>query len=46
MPPSKPAAIHPDLAEVLFTEAQIKERVKSLAAEIKAVYGDKEFTIV
>jgi hypoxanthine phosphoribosyltransferase len=43
--PKKPA-IHPDLAEVLFTEAQIKERVKSLAREIKAVYGDNEFTIV
>jgi hypoxanthine phosphoribosyltransferase len=47
MPASKqPAAIHPDLSEVLFTDAQIKERVQSLAAEIKAVYGDKEFTIV
>jgi len=41
------AAIHPDLAEVLFTEAQIKERVKSLAREIKAVYGrEREFTII
>jgi hypoxanthine phosphoribosyltransferase len=40
------AVIHPDLAEVLFTEAQIKERVKTLAVEIKAAYGSKEFTIV
>ena len=40
------AAPHPDLAEVLFTEAQIKRRVKSLAREIKAVYGDGEFTLV
>ncbi len=43
--PKKPV-IHPDLAEVLFTEAQIKARVKSLAAEIKAVVGEGEFTIV
>jgi hypoxanthine phosphoribosyltransferase len=44
--PTQRAALHPDLAEVLFTEAQIKRRVKSIAAEIKQVYGDKEFTIV
>lgn len=42
----KPATIHPDLSEVLFTEVELKERVKSLAAEIKAVYGDEEFTMV
>jgi hypoxanthine phosphoribosyltransferase len=43
----KPAAlIHPDLAEVLFTGAQIKRRIKTLAREIKSVYGDNEFTIV
>ena len=41
-----PAAIHPDLAEVLFDDAQIKARVKSLAHEIKQVYGDREFTMV
>lgn len=40
------AATHPDVAEVLFTEARIRRRVKSLAREIKAVYGDGEFTIV
>jgi hypoxanthine phosphoribosyltransferase len=40
------AKLHPDLAEVLLTEAQIKRRVKSLAREIKAVYGDREFTII
>jgi hypoxanthine phosphoribosyltransferase len=40
------SAIHPDLAAVLFTDAGIKRRVRTLAAEIKAVYGDKEFTIV
>lgn len=41
-----PAVIHPDLAEVLFTEAQIKHRVKTLAVEIKVAYGSREFTIV
>ncbi|MDO8541149.1 MAG: hypoxanthine phosphoribosyltransferase [Opitutaceae bacterium] len=48
MPDAKddPVAIHPDLAEVLFTEAQLQTRVKSLAAEIKSVYGKDEFTIV
>src|SRR4051812_43603173 len=44
--PKKPAAIHPDLAEVLYTGAQIRDRVHSLAVEIKAVYADSEFTIV
>lgn len=38
--------MHPDLAEVLFTGLQIKRRVKSLAREIKAAYGDGEFTII
>jgi hypoxanthine phosphoribosyltransferase len=42
----KVTAIHPDLTEVLFTEAQIKRRVRTLAAEIKEFYGEKEFTIV
>lgn len=47
MPNSKRSAFsHPDLAEVLLTEEQIKARVKSLAREIKAVIGDKEFTII
>lgn len=42
----KKSATHPDLAEVLLTEAQIKRRVKSLGAEIKKAYGTGEFTIV
>lgn len=47
MPNSKPPApLHPDLAEVLLTEAQIKARVKSIAREIKAAIGDSEFTII
>jgi hypoxanthine phosphoribosyltransferase len=45
-PTTKTAALHPDLAEVLFTEEQIKQRVKSLGQDIKAVYGDREFTII
>ena len=42
----KPAVLHPDLAEVLLTDDQIRRRIKTLAAEIKAVYGDREFTII
>src|SRR5216110_2847672 len=41
-----PATLHPDLAEVLLTEAQIRQRIKTLASEIKGVYGDDEFTII
>ena len=44
--PTKSAQLHPDLAEVLLSEAQIKQRIKSLAREIKTVYGDGEFTII
>jgi hypoxanthine phosphoribosyltransferase len=39
-------SIHPDLESVLFTEAEIKRRVKSLGGELKAVYGTGEFTII
>jgi hypoxanthine phosphoribosyltransferase len=47
MPAQKrPATLHPDLAEVLLTEAQIRRRIKTLAREIKAVYGDGEFTMI
>jgi hypoxanthine phosphoribosyltransferase len=38
--------MHPDLETVLFTERQIKTRVRSLAREIKQVYGNREFTLV
>jgi hypoxanthine phosphoribosyltransferase len=44
--PKKPAALHADVAEVLLTDDQIRNRIKTLAREIKAVYGDGEFTIV
>ncbi len=43
---ARPAAQHPDLESVLFTEAEIKRRVKSLGSELKEVYGDNEFTII
>ena len=47
MPASKKSALlHPDLAEVLLTDEQIRGRIKTLAAEIKAVYGNREFTII
>lgn len=38
--------LHPDLAEVLLTEARIRRRIRQLAAEIKSVYGDREFTLI
>ena len=44
--PSKRITSHPDLETVLFTERQIKRRVRGLAAEIKRVYGKGEFTLV
>ena len=47
MPASKKSALlHPDIAEVLLTEDQIRQRIKTIAGEIKAVYGDGEFTII
>ena len=44
--PKKSPQGHPDLECVMFTEAEIKRRVKSLGAELKEAYGDKEFTII
>ena len=47
MPARRPhASTHPDLSEILLTEAQIKRRVRSIAREIKAAYGDGEFTLI
>ena len=37
---------HPDLESVMFTEAQIKKRVRELGREIREVYGGGEFTII
>lgn len=45
-PSRKPKNFHPDLESVLFTEAEIKQRVKSLGRELKEVFGDGEFTII
>jgi hypoxanthine phosphoribosyltransferase len=42
----KSPAVHSDLESVLFTEAEIKKRVKELGRELKRAYGDNEFTIV
>jgi hypoxanthine phosphoribosyltransferase len=39
-------AVHPDLESVLFTEAQIKKRVRELGQELRKHYGEGEFTIV
>ena len=46
MPTPKKKRHHPDLESVLFTEAQIKARVKGLGKELKKAYGTNEFTIV
>lgn len=42
----KTVATHPDLDEVLFTESEIKQRIHTLARQIKGIYGDGEFTII
>jgi len=39
-------SIHPDLESVMFTEDQIKQRVKSLGAELRKTYSTGEFTII
>jgi hypoxanthine phosphoribosyltransferase len=44
--PKKPQPVHPDLESVMYTEAQIKRRVKGLGREIRKAYGDGEFTII
>src|SRR5476651_541236 len=46
MPAKKKVSVHPDLESVLFTDVEIKKRVKSLGRELKEVYGDGEFTII
>ncbi|MEY4488056.1 MAG: hypothetical protein RIQ79_564 [Verrucomicrobiota bacterium] len=40
------AAVHADLDSVLVTEVDIKKRIKKLGAEITALYGQEEITIV
>jgi hypoxanthine phosphoribosyltransferase len=43
---TKKPSKHPDLESVLFTEAEIKGRVRALGKEIRKTFGDGEFTIV
>jgi hypoxanthine phosphoribosyltransferase len=45
-PARRSSNFHPDLESVLFSEAEIKRRVKTLGRELKAVYDDGEFTII
>jgi hypoxanthine phosphoribosyltransferase len=44
--PRKKGKIHPALETVLFTDEQIRRRIRGLAREIKEVYGKGEFTLV
>ena len=37
---------HPDLAEVLITSTRIRRRIRRLAAEIRGVMGEDEFTMI
>jgi len=46
MPSAKQSLAHEDLEAVLVSEASIKRRLKHLAADIAAAYGDEEITIV
>jgi hypoxanthine phosphoribosyltransferase len=43
---NKTSKEHPDLESVMFTEAQIKKRVRELGRELRGHYGQGEFTIV
>ncbi|QYM80171.1 hypoxanthine phosphoribosyltransferase [Horticoccus luteus] len=42
----KTPPVHPDLESVLFTEMQLKRRVRGLGRELKEIYGAGEFTII
>ncbi len=45
--PNKPRTQgRPDLESVMFTEDQIKARVRELGQEIRAVFGSGEFTMI
>jgi hypoxanthine phosphoribosyltransferase len=46
MPAKKAPSVHPDIASVLVTQAQIRNRVKALGRELKKNYGDQEITVV
>src|SRR5580704_18113173 len=42
----KSSSPHLDLENILFSEAVIRQRVKGLGRELKAVYGTGELTVV
>lgn len=46
MPSSTRSPAHADLEYVLVSEQDIKKRIKKLGAEIRAVYGDEEITVI
>ncbi|HLP03598.1 MAG TPA: hypoxanthine phosphoribosyltransferase [Opitutaceae bacterium] len=46
MPARKRIPAHKDLAEILVTEAQIKRRLATLAAEIDKTYAEQEVTAI
>jgi hypoxanthine phosphoribosyltransferase len=46
MPNAKFSSAHADLESILVSETAIKRRLKKLGADISAVYGDEEITVV
>jgi len=42
----KSLSLHPDLENIMFTEAQIRRRVQGLGRELRAVYGKSELTVI
>jgi hypoxanthine phosphoribosyltransferase len=42
----KRVTAYPALEKVLFTDEQIRRRIRGMARDIKAVYGDGEFTLI
>jgi hypoxanthine phosphoribosyltransferase len=46
MPSATRSPAHADLEYVLVSEQDIKKRIRKLGAEIRAVYGDEEITVI
>jgi hypoxanthine phosphoribosyltransferase len=46
MPATKTSPLHADFETILVSETAIRRRVKRLGAEIAAVYGQEEITVV
>lgn len=42
----KPSAAHKDLAEILVSEAEIRQRLAALAAQIDQAYAGQEITVI